>query len=287
MLGSGQSRDMSKYCYFYEDHGHDTNDCRQLKSQIEEAIKSGQLSHLVKWIKKERAKTSDGQREEKKEKSTTPAEEPILMINQGEVCTRDSISKSPIFEGREITFPLVTKGSNSSAPVIIKAKIFKREVGRVHMDSGSSCESWAIGEVLLEITIGDSPLSRSETHNFVIVSKYPKQIVTIGKQLPKHFKERLRNLLRTNADVFAWTHADMTGIPRTITVDGKPFNMEQKLNKYSHSKPIKQKRRSLGPDHSIATRKEVKELVKAGILWEAMHNIWVANLVMVKKFDRG
>ncbi|GJR27522.1 hypothetical protein Tco_1103754 [Tanacetum coccineum] len=47
----------------------------------------------------------------------------------------------------------------------------------------------------------------------VVNNKYPEQTVTIGKQLPKHFKGRLRDLLRTNADVFAWTHADMTGIP--------------------------------------------------------------------------
>ncbi|GJT06629.1 hypothetical protein Tco_0841091 [Tanacetum coccineum] len=108
--------------------------------KIEEAVKSGQLSHLVKWIKKERAKTSDNQRREKKEKSTTPGEAPILMINQEEACTRNSISKSLVFKGREITFPLVTKGINSLAPVIIKAKIFGREVGRVHMDSGCSCK---------------------------------------------------------------------------------------------------------------------------------------------------
>ncbi|GKE65349.1 hypothetical protein Tco_1519510, partial [Tanacetum coccineum] len=81
MLGSRRSRDMSKYCYFHEDHGHDTNDCRQLRSQIEEAVKSGQLSHLIKGVKKERAKTSYSQRGEKKEKSTTPAEALILMIN--------------------------------------------------------------------------------------------------------------------------------------------------------------------------------------------------------------
>ncbi|GKD70599.1 hypothetical protein Tco_1324689, partial [Tanacetum coccineum] len=40
----------------YKDHGHDTNDCLQLRNQIEEAMKSGQLSLLVKGIKKERVK---------------------------------------------------------------------------------------------------------------------------------------------------------------------------------------------------------------------------------------
>nr|GEV10469.1 reverse transcriptase domain-containing protein [Tanacetum cinerariifolium] len=36
------------------DHGHDTNDCRELRHLIEEAVKSGQLTHLVKGIKKAR-----------------------------------------------------------------------------------------------------------------------------------------------------------------------------------------------------------------------------------------
>ncbi|GKB91179.1 hypothetical protein Tco_0963451 [Tanacetum coccineum] len=53
----------------------------QKRSQIKEAVKSGQLSQLVKGIKKERAKTSDSQRGKKKEKSTTLAEASILMIN--------------------------------------------------------------------------------------------------------------------------------------------------------------------------------------------------------------
>ncbi|GJY85981.1 hypothetical protein Tco_0500007 [Tanacetum coccineum] len=52
IIGSRRSRDMTKYCYFHEDHGYDTNDCRELRHQNEEAIKSGQLSYLVKGIKK-------------------------------------------------------------------------------------------------------------------------------------------------------------------------------------------------------------------------------------------
>ncbi|GKD20398.1 hypothetical protein Tco_1222101, partial [Tanacetum coccineum] len=122
------------------DHRHETNDCRQLRNQIEETMKSGQLFHLVKGIKKERVKASENQRVEgKKDKGTTPAEAPILMIRQDESYMKNNALEGFTSEGREITFP--SRGSNSSAPVIIKAKIFGREVSRVHMDSGSSCES--------------------------------------------------------------------------------------------------------------------------------------------------
>nr|GEW56672.1 reverse transcriptase domain-containing protein [Tanacetum cinerariifolium] len=47
------------------------------------------------------------------------------------------------------------------------------------------------------------------------------------------------------------------------------------------------KRRSLGPDRSTAIHKEVEELTRVGILREATHPKWVANLVMVKKSDGG
>ncbi|GKF13062.1 hypothetical protein Tco_0050988, partial [Tanacetum coccineum] len=49
-----------------------------------------------------------------------------------------------------------------------------------------------------------------------------------------------------------------------------------KLNEYSHVKPIKQKRRGLGPDRSIAACKEVEELTKAGILRKVKHHKWPA-----------
>ncbi|GJX17099.1 retrotransposon protein, putative, ty3-gypsy subclass [Tanacetum coccineum] len=115
----------------------------------------------------------------------------------------------------------------------------------------------------------------------IVYDKYPNQTVTIGKQLPEHFKKELQNLLKSNAYVFAWTHADMTGITRTIMVKGKPFNTEHKLNEYSHVKPIKQNKRGLGLDRNMAACKETKELTKAGILWKVKHQTWVANPVML------
>nr|GEV67263.1 reverse transcriptase domain-containing protein [Tanacetum cinerariifolium] len=107
------------------------------------------------------------------------------------------------------------------------------------------------------------------------------------KKLLEHFKEKLQDLLRTNADVFSWTHSDMTGIPRTIMIKGKPFKTEHNLNEYSHIKLIKQKRRGLGPDHNTSACKEVEELAKAGILQKVKHQTWVANTVMLKKSDEG
>ncbi|GKB40630.1 hypothetical protein Tco_0885572 [Tanacetum coccineum] len=60
-------------------------------------------------------------------------------------------------------------------------------------------------------------LSCVHTEEKIIVNdKYPDQTVAIGKQLPEHFKKELQNLLMSNEDVFAWTHADMTGILRNI-----------------------------------------------------------------------
>ncbi|GJT03891.1 hypothetical protein Tco_0838353 [Tanacetum coccineum] len=79
----------------------------------------------------------------------------------------------------------------------------------------------------------------------------------------------------------------MIGIPRTIMVEGKPFNTKHKLNEYIHVKPIKQIKRSLGPDRNIAACKEIEKLMKAGILQRFKHQTWVVNPVMVKKSNGG
>ncbi|GJZ39367.1 reverse transcriptase domain-containing protein [Tanacetum coccineum] len=76
-------------------------------------------------------------------------------------------------------------------------------------------------------------------------------------------------------------------IPRTIMGGGKPFNTEHKLNEYKHIKPVKQKKRGLGPDHSAMAHKEVEELTKERIIRKVNNHTWVANPVMVKKSTRG
>nr|GEU68053.1 reverse transcriptase domain-containing protein [Tanacetum cinerariifolium] len=55
------AKDTFKYCEFHQDYGHDTNTCRELKNQIEEAVKSKKLAYLIKEIRKGRAKQTDNQ----------------------------------------------------------------------------------------------------------------------------------------------------------------------------------------------------------------------------------
>ncbi|GKF14458.1 hypothetical protein Tco_0055920 [Tanacetum coccineum] len=46
------------------DHGYDTNQCRELRYQIEEAVKLGRLAHLLEKVKKGKATVSNTQLEE-------------------------------------------------------------------------------------------------------------------------------------------------------------------------------------------------------------------------------
>ncbi|GAV56648.1 LOW QUALITY PROTEIN: hypothetical protein CFOL_v3_00190, partial [Cephalotus follicularis] len=45
-----ERRDVEKYCRYHRDHGHDTEDCRQVKNQIEDLIQRG---HLRKYVDRE------------------------------------------------------------------------------------------------------------------------------------------------------------------------------------------------------------------------------------------
>lgn len=56
-----ERRDKSKYCRFHRDHGHNTDDCRELMNQIEKLIQRG---HLKQYVKKDDYK---GQSEKKRD----------------------------------------------------------------------------------------------------------------------------------------------------------------------------------------------------------------------------
>ncbi|XP_043714981.1 uncharacterized protein LOC122663369 [Telopea speciosissima] len=75
MVKPASERNKNKYCRFHQDHGHDIEECRQLKDEIEALIQRGRLNKFVKRERGESSKQeSRGQKEEDKGKMSTRGE---------------------------------------------------------------------------------------------------------------------------------------------------------------------------------------------------------------------
>ncbi|GKB18664.1 reverse transcriptase domain-containing protein [Tanacetum coccineum] len=73
MVTPAEKRDPNKYCEFHADTGHSTDECMQLRKQIDEMIKSGKLSQFIKELKQ-----SDKPKAQKKEE--TAGKDKLLAI---------------------------------------------------------------------------------------------------------------------------------------------------------------------------------------------------------------
>ncbi|GJW78581.1 hypothetical protein Tco_0140263 [Tanacetum coccineum] len=80
--------DSSKFCEFHNDKGHSTDDCFQLKKQIEELVKAGKLSQFVKGIRHEK----DQQRSGKKDTPAKDKAATIYMIHSWQRMTRQKVT---------------------------------------------------------------------------------------------------------------------------------------------------------------------------------------------------
>ncbi|GKB12574.1 reverse transcriptase domain-containing protein [Tanacetum coccineum] len=118
----------------------------------------------------------------------------------------------------------------------------------------------------------------SVEEKIVINDNYPEQLITIGGGLSAECRHALIHTLLKNVDIFAWTPADMTGIPRVIT--------EHSLDTYPHNEPKAQKKRSLAPDRRKVVTDEVNKWLKADIVRRVRYLTWVANPVLVKKMKK-
>ena len=77
MKGDPNKRNQNKYCRFHRDHGHDTDECFDLKQQIEYLIRQGKLRNFLgRDYKVEKLKT-------KVEESSRPPLGEIRMIVGG------------------------------------------------------------------------------------------------------------------------------------------------------------------------------------------------------------
>ncbi|GJZ62984.1 hypothetical protein Tco_0619405 [Tanacetum coccineum] len=86
-----EKRNHAKFYEFHGEVGHTTDECMHLKKQIEEMIKAGKLSHLIKEIKqnsgKEQSKAAKKGETSGKDKALA-----ILMVRPWERIARQKIT---------------------------------------------------------------------------------------------------------------------------------------------------------------------------------------------------
>ena len=88
-------------------------------------------------------------------------------------------------------------------------------------------------------------------------------------------KQDLLTFLKSNADLFTWTAADMPGISLKF--------MSHLLSIFPSSKSIAQKRRRMSPDRALVVQEQVQSLLEARFIHKVVYRTWLSNAVMVKK----
>ncbi|GJY36511.1 reverse transcriptase domain-containing protein [Tanacetum coccineum] len=147
-----EKRNHAKFCEFHGEVGHNTDECMHLKKQIEEMLKAGKLSHLIKELKqnngKEQPKVVKKGETSGKEKALA-----ILMVQPWEKVARQRITQS-FSPNPEILFPPLGEDEGMEGPMIIEAEIGGHCVHR---------------QIQLFVKIGDEEHSASAWMNFMVV----------------------------------------------------------------------------------------------------------------------
>ncbi|GAU41009.1 hypothetical protein TSUD_178480 [Trifolium subterraneum] len=103
----------------------------------------------------------------------------------------------------------------------------------------------------------------------------PTKGVKIGADLPDFVKRQLKACLRENAELFAWSAAEMPGIDPEVAC--------HQLTIDPRASAVVQRRRKQSPEKAEAARKAVKDLLEANFIAEAQYTTWLSNVVLVKK----
>ncbi|XP_021975068.1 uncharacterized protein LOC110870172 [Helianthus annuus] len=120
---SKRNEKSTQFCEVHEEKGHHTNDCFQLKKRIEEAVKSGELAHLVKRV---RDKIAEGK-----------IKEVNIVDFNGKVPHKRQ--RLEAWELQCICFPS-TERDPLSNPIVVEPTVGTLKTSRAYIDTGVATE---------------------------------------------------------------------------------------------------------------------------------------------------
>ncbi|GJX02362.1 hypothetical protein Tco_0186275 [Tanacetum coccineum] len=194
-----KKRNHTKFCEFHGEVGHNTDECMHLKKQIEELLKAGKLSHLIRELKQNSGKEQP-KAENKGETSGKDKAAAILMVQPWERVARKKITQS-FSPNTKILFPPLDEDEGTEGPMIIEAEIGSHCIHRMYVDDEPASEIlyeqcfnrlhpeiknqlvpattpligfsgeiiWPIGKIQLLVRVRDEEHFASAWMNFVVV----------------------------------------------------------------------------------------------------------------------
>ncbi|GJW57918.1 reverse transcriptase domain-containing protein [Tanacetum coccineum] len=282
-----EKRNANKFCEFYGEVGHNTDECNDLRKQIKDMLKDGKLSHIIRELKQ-----TSGKDQQKKKGETSRKKKPqaILMIQSRQKVIRDKKSNGPSYN---LANRVQRRNKMATGTITLLVKIEDDEysmstwmdfmvvrstsphneiIGRPGLRKIQAVPSTTHGMIKFPVTGGiltlrsskiipiecamvsgpeDQPLPvnkvKEERVKVEINLEHPEQTVMIGSNLTEKARVKLCNLLQRSLD----------------------------------------KKRGQTVERNIAINDEVSKLVAAGIMKEVHYHDWLSNPVMVKKNENS
>nr|GEU49917.1 reverse transcriptase domain-containing protein [Tanacetum cinerariifolium] len=286
MLNPLRSGNADRYSDYHQEKGHYTNDCIQLRKQLEMALESGKLNHLVKGMRQMG-------RGSHKISSKDVYEEPLIVEAEMEeylvrrVYVDEGSSVEVRFEHCFENLNLRIKDRRTSMKfIMVRAPSpYNIILGRPGLKALRAIPSTIYSMIkfltpkgvatLVTRTVviaecrrlekkqmikGERPEEKGEvaaTEEVLINPSFPDQLVTVG--------------------VFTWEPSDMAGVPRRI--------IEHALNVNPSLDPVCQKQRTFSTEKSGVVANQVAEWAKAGIVRLVKYPTYISNHVLIKKGD--
>nr|GEX58703.1 reverse transcriptase domain-containing protein [Tanacetum cinerariifolium] len=252
-----EKRNARKFCEFYEEVGHTTDEFMHLKRQIEEMIKAGKLSHLIKELKK-RSRKDQANAAKKGETSGKDKSLVVLMVQPWQRVARQKVTQTFSLES-VISFPPMGEEDGTEGPMIIETEMgghcFHRMEAMGKVNPGSSIYSPWNAKI---------PSNRRNGHATEQQDYSTRMHNGFGARVPQPVINQV-----TKEKIQVAIHPEYP--EQTIVIGPTMFT-------------VKQKKRGQARERNKAICEEVEKLVDADIMKEVHYHSWLSNPVMCVDF---
>ncbi|CAJ2637946.1 unnamed protein product [Trifolium pratense] len=265
-----ENTDRTKFCRYHKSHGHVTEDCVHLKDAIEILIQKG---YARKYVQNNEQGQQQQQQREPQEVAMAidvPEQENrgIVATINGDIAAARRCFEAAAKNLSTVATPKKTEKKNPGVNTIggsvdIDARLTKKE----HQEEKQKDLAEAEKKIYRPIPDGDFEL--------VPLGEDPLKGIKIGTGLPDLVKKQLIACLKDNAELFAWSAAEMPGIDPEVAC--------HQLTLDPRASAVVQRRRKQSPEKAEAAEKAVKDLLEANFISEARYTTWLSNVVLVKK----